>query len=437
MNFQRVRCNRIIFEFQQDSRTEALIDALDSNFVRQGISDDEEYTGNLFAPSLTQMDIKNIVTSRAFDDVDILLYIVRNSYAPISVAAAVSYYYRDEYRRKAFLDKADALTLEKSELFAKLAQGLVELVPSGHRYEKERDLALGRLSGHGLQNAITHGDVKLVGHAACQDWYVCYPLVCLRSEFECNRVDDIWSGVQLQLFGPKAFQNLYPQIVFVSVKARLWMFSMSHIIFVGLLLYVVHRGTIGGEFEGSLHLREVVFYLFALSRLGAETGRWYREVGGVRREASRDKEIAQNRQQEMRARADSKGMLRHFAKVTNTVKDGVGGGVNVLKNQVEGFADVLASAADMDNDCIMAGTTRYFRRDPWNAVDLCSSSLLVAAFILRMAEHVRTAPPCVASKLCVRLPLLPRIRLAHRLTQSALAAPVHCRPRPRRYCSSS
>lgn len=143
---------------------------MESELIRE-LDDKGEHTGNLFAPSLTQRDIRNIALYRKYDDVDVFLYIVRNSYAPISIAASVGYYYMDDYRTNAFLGKPNTLTLQKAELFQALAQDLADLLPSGHRYEKERDLALGAPSDDGLENAITHGDEKLVGKTACQTWY--------------------------------------------------------------------------------------------------------------------------------------------------------------------------------------------------------------------------------------------------------------------------
>lgn len=183
-------------------------------------------------------------------------------------------------------------------------------------------------------------------------------------------MNDLWSAVPLSLFGTGAVKSLAFETIFAAVKARLLMSFISQVAFVALLLTVIQNSRHSEDStKDTLRVDEIVFYVFAFSRLAAETGQWYREVSEIRHEIQREHRAHQRRQ-------ERSGL---WQTVGGAVDDGLG--------QVAG---VLSVKVDTEHDAVIKGTARFFRKDPWNIVDLTSSGILIAVFILRMAtDQVR------------------------------------------------
>jgi hypothetical protein len=194
------------------------------------------------------------------DDVEILLFIVMHSFAPVYLALLLSNKLGERYANAVDGSMQD----RKKTLFSNIASGLAGSIPISAEFSKERLELLGPHASDPLQLAIFYTDRKFMAEPAAQ-----------------ALVNDIWGPSELSI--PALINMVFHPFTYIpwSLQLRWLALLCSHLTF-ALLIWAAADGPTHDTYEPRrIDVIQITMQIFTLSKFGGEVLLYLEEVSAV------------------------------------------------------------------------------------------------------------------------------------------------------------
>lgn len=197
------------------------------------------------------------------DDVEILLFIIMHSYAPIYLALLLSNKIKTRFAVQCAVE--GSLHYRKHKLFANIATRLARSIPTGAEFSKERLDLLGPHASDPLLLAVLYSDFQFMAESAPQ-----------------ALISDIWGPSELTL--PSMFNMIAHPWTYIpsSLQLRWLVFLMSHLAFAALVWANGDRPSHPTSFDINVFTPpEVALHVFVYAKLFGELMLFLEETSGV------------------------------------------------------------------------------------------------------------------------------------------------------------